>query len=233
MFAHRVRTRRARPLFPFGVVAPEVQPIRDLVERAVQGDLGGYGPVRVVVTAVQWRPAQDVGPDDAVDVIASVGEQHAPEPLRSPQGGRVQRVLKLLRYRARAIDHCRPGVSEHDMRVLVERFDAPLEQVAGVEVVVGGPLEQLPPGLPDDEVVVRGEADVPRLPDKADPGVLLRVATADVDGAVGRGVVRNDQLEVLVALAEQGIERLGEVVLAVVNREARCSAGVPHSSLIL
>ncbi len=90
---------------------------------------------------------------------------------------------------------------------------------------MGRPLEQLPPGLLEDEVVVRGEADVPRLPDIADPGVLLPVAAADVGGAVGRGVVRDDQLEILVALAKQGIEGLGEVVLAVVNRKPDAQPG--------
>jgi len=49
-------------------------------------------------------------------------------------------------------------------------------------------LNSSPPRLLDDEVVVRGEPDVPRLAEVAHPGVLLLVATADVTGAVGRGV---------------------------------------------
>jgi hypothetical protein len=79
--------------------------------------------------------------------------------------------------------------------------------------------------LLEDEVVVRSEADVARLTDVADPGILLFIATADVGGAVGRGVVRNDQLEILVALAEQGLELLGEVVLAVVDRKPDAQSG--------
>src|ERR1700730_6036766 len=73
--------------------------------------------------------------------------------------------------------------------------------------------------------MVRGEADVARLAEIADPGVLLPVATADVGSAVGRGVVRNDQLEILVALAKQSLQRLGEVVRAVVDRKSDAQPG--------
>ena len=106
------------------------------------------------------------------------------------------------------------------MRVLVERINAVLQQVTSIQVVIGRPLEQLAPGLLDDEVVVRGKSDVARLTNIADPGVLLLVATADVRGAIGRGVIRDDQLKILVALAQQSIKRFGEVVRTVVDRKA-------------
>ena len=89
------------------------------------------------------------------------------------------------------------------MRELIQRVNAALQQVTGVQVIVGGPLEQFSPGLLDQEVVVRGAAYVARLPEIADPGVLLLVAMADVGGAVGRGVIGDDQLEILITLAEQ------------------------------
>ena len=91
--------RRARPRCPLGVVAPEVQPLRDLVERAVQTDLGDDGPVRVVVTVLSCaRPAEHLRPDDAARSSSPpVVEQHAPKALRRPQGGRGQRVLDRLR----------------------------------------------------------------------------------------------------------------------------------------
>src|SRR5271166_6308568 len=92
-------------------------------------------------------------------------------------------------------------------------------------------LVQLATGPADDEVHVRGQADVPRLAEIAHPGVLLLVTAADVTGAVGRGVVGNDQLEISKALAEQGFERLGDVFLAVVYRktdgEPGCHAHIP------
>ena len=173
-----------------------------------------------MVAFLHRRPAEDLGPDNAVVVVAAADEQQAPEALRRPRGCRVERVLERLGQGTRVVDLCRPGVGEHHVRVLVERVDAALQQVAGVQVIVRRPLEQLAPRLLGDEVVVGGEPDVLRLAEIAHPGVLLLVATADVTGAVGRGVVRNDQLEIREALAEQGLERLGDVFLAVVYRKA-------------
>ena len=202
------------------MVAPEIQPIRNLVEPAVQAQLRDDGAVRVMVALLHRRPAQDLGPHNAVVVVATADEQQAPEALRRPRRRRVERVLERLGHGARVVDLCRPGVGEHDVRVLVERVDAALQQVAGVQVIVRRPLEQFAPRLLGDEVVVGGEPDVPRLAEIAYPGVLLLVASADVTGAVGRGVVRNYQLEIREALAEQGLERLGDVFLAVVYRKA-------------
>src|SRR6478735_5340850 len=61
--------------------------------------------------------------------------------------------------------------------------------------------------------------DVPGLAYVADSGVLIGVAPADVAGGVGRSVVGNDQLEVLVGLAEQRLDRLREIDLAVEGRQ--------------
>jgi len=116
-------------------------------------------------------------------------------------------------------------VSQDDLRVLVERRNAALDQVARVQVVVGGPLEQLAPGLLDQDVMIRRASDVARLPDVPDPRVLLRVATADIRGPVRRGVVRNDQLEVLIGLPEQSVERFGQVLLAVIDRKPDAQPG--------
>ena len=85
---------RAGPLFPVGMVAPEIQPIRDLVERTLQGNLGSYSPIRVVVAAVQCGAAQDVRPHDAVNIITPIGEEHATKALGPPQRDRGQRIFK-------------------------------------------------------------------------------------------------------------------------------------------
>ena len=49
---------------------------------------------------------------------------------------------------------------QHDLRMGVERVDAALEQVGGVEVVVGHPLEELSTSLLHHEVVVERRAAV-------------------------------------------------------------------------
>ena len=67
-----------------GVIPPEVQPVGDVVERALQRHLGDVRPVGVVVAVVRADPAQHLHPDDAAVVVAALLEQHAPEPLGRP-----------------------------------------------------------------------------------------------------------------------------------------------------
>ena len=57
--------------------------------------------------------------------------------------------------------------------MLVESVDAAPQQVAAVQVVGSRPLEEFATRLLEHEIVVRGETDVARLADVADPGVLL------------------------------------------------------------
>jgi hypothetical protein len=77
----------------------------------------------------------------------------------------------------------------------------------------------------EQDVMVRSATEVTGLPDIPDPGVLLLVATADIRGAVGRSVIRNDQLEILEGLPEQGVERFGEEILAVIDRKPDAQPG--------
>ena len=69
---------------------------------------------------------------------------------------------------------------QHDVGALVERLHAAFQKVPGVEIVIGGPFEELAPGRLDDEVVVRRQADVLSLPAVADPRVLALVVPADL-----------------------------------------------------
>ena len=100
------------------------------------------------------------------------------------------------------------------------------KQVTAVQVIRGRPFEELASRLPANTKLWFGERPmfagwrIYRI-----RGVLLLIATADVGGAVRRGVVRNYQLEILVALAQQGLDGLGEVVLAVVDRKPDAQPG--------
>ena len=69
--------------------------------------------------------------------------------------------------------------------MLVKCGHAELDEIAGVQIVVGRVLEQFAPGLLDDEVVIGRGADVLPLTRVADPGILPRVTLADVGSAVG------------------------------------------------
>ena len=158
------------------MIAAEIQPVGDHAERAVQAEFGIDRPVGEMVAAVQVSPHQDLRPHDAVGVVVPAVEQHAPESFRRPRRIGGHRVQERLRNVSRGVDHCFPAVSEHGLGILVERVDASFQQVTGVEVIMGGHLEQLAPGLPDDEVVVGVQADVARLPNVTDPRVLFLIA---------------------------------------------------------
>lgn len=196
-----------------------------LVEGTVQTDLGDERAVRVVVAVVRLHPAQHVGPHHPVEVVAAGLEEHAAEALGRARRVGGERVLVRDLHPAVAVDDRLVGVGEDDVGPLVQRVHAAPQQVPGVQVVVRGPLEQLAAALGEHVVVVGRGADVPGEPDVPDARVLRGVPAADVPGPVGRGVVGDDQLEVLVGLAEQGVERLGEVLLAVVDGQADTEPG--------
>jgi hypothetical protein len=111
-------------------------------------------------------------------------------------------------------------VAENNVWVFVERRNATSEQVAAVQIVVGGPLEILTAGLAKDEVVVRAETDVAGLANVPDSRILGRISAADLFGLVRRGIVRDNQLKVGETLTEQRIERLCEITLSVVYGKA-------------
>src|SRR5262249_1340980 len=112
-----------------------------------------------------------------------------------------------------------PGVRDHDLWMRVKRLDASLKQVPAVEVIVRGELEQLAGGLPHHKLLVPAQSDVGGLAKVPDPRILLRVALANGGRAISGGVIRNDELEVLIGLTKQGLKGPGEELLAVVDRE--------------
>lgn len=215
-----------RPFGAGGVVAAEVQQLRHLVEGAVQGDLGDEGAVRVVVAVVRLDPAQHRGPHHPVEVVAPGLEEQAAEALRSARGVGGEPVLVGDLHLAVAVDDGLAGVREDHLRPLVQRRHTTAQQVPGVEVVVRGPLEQLAAALGEHVVVVRRGADVAGQPDVPDARVLRGVPAADVPGAVGRRVVGDHQFEVLVGLPQEGVQRLGQILLAVVDGKADAQPGV-------
>src|SRR5215469_1836415 len=110
-------------------------------------------------------------------------------------------------------------MGEYDARVLIEGGDTPLKQVTGIEVIAGRPLEQLAPGLIRHKVVVRREPHISGLPKVSNSGVLPRIAPANVRSPVDRRVVGDNELEILIALAKEGLDGLRHIRLTVENGE--------------
>ena len=80
-----------------------------------------------------------------------------------------------------------------------------------------GELQRATPVAHEPELTVVSLVD--------DSRVELGILECDGPAAVVRAVVHDDDREVVPALGEQGLERLGEVCLAVVDREAEDRAG--------
>jgi hypothetical protein len=123
-------------------------------------------------------------------------------------------------------------MGKDSLGVLVKCVNAALQKVASVQVVVGCPLEKLATSDPDQEIVIRDHTNIARLADIANSGIPLGVPVADLGGAIGRGVVRDDKFEILVTLAKDRVDGLGEEVLPVVNRKpdaqpGNCTHGQP------
>src|SRR5215471_13017397 len=116
-------------------------------------------------------------------------------------------------------------MSQDHIRMLIECINAALQEVTAIEIVCRRPFKKLPTRLLNHEIVIRRKAYVARLTDVTDSGILARITIADVGCAVGRCVIRYDQLEILVALAEQGFYRLREVFLAVVDGKPDAEPG--------
>src|SRR6185437_1699406 len=79
------------------------------------------------------------------------------------------------------------------------------------------PFEEAPAGVSEDEVVVRGRAEIGGVAEIAHAPVLQSVVPADLGGAVRRSVVADHQLEVAACLREHRADGLLQIPLAVVD----------------
>src|SRR5579859_5339094 len=92
------------PLSTIRMIAPEEQPFRNLIKRAIEGELGDRRPVRAVIASGRWHATQDRRPGNTPVIIAASDEQGATEALGRMRGGGGQRVLLYLDHRARPVN---------------------------------------------------------------------------------------------------------------------------------
>ena len=161
----RRRTARTRPGNGVRGQAIPLDPEEKLGRRA--DDLERRGPNEEEIRA-RVHPAQHVGPHHPVEVVATRLEQQTPEALRRVRRVGGEPVLVGDLHLAVFVDDRLAGVREDHVGPLVQRLDAAPQQVAAVEVVVRGPLEQLAAALVEHTVVVRRGADVPGQPEVPD-----------------------------------------------------------------
>jgi hypothetical protein len=208
-----------------GMEAAALQGFGDLVEASPQRELAEKREIGGTVAADELRPGEDAPTDQPEDRALRGGpprpcgrSARGPAPSRAEAWGERARGqgadVVLLAPR---VDRANPGEAQHDLRVPVEDLDAPREEGGRGRIVVPAPLEVLASRELEDPVVVSGGAQVLRIPEIADSGIARRVPPADRLRCVGGRVVGDDQLEYAKRLREDGIQRLGEIFLAVVD----------------
>ena len=119
---------------------------------------------------------------------------------------RRQRIVDRDSDLVRFIDERRPSMRQNNLRPRVEGLDAPPQQVRGVEVVVGDPLEELAAGLLDHEVVIERRTAVLPVMDVPHAGINRRIMPGDLTRAIGGAVIGDDQLEVGEGLRQEGVQ---------------------------
>ena len=115
-----------------------------------------------------------------------------------------------------------PRVDEPDLRAFLQQLHLLLGLVRQPEVVLVDPGDQLAARAVDRVVPATAGAELLVTADEHDPaGILLGVRGDDLGRVVARGVVDHDQLEPLVGLAEDALDRLADERRAVVGRHDR------------
>ncbi len=132
------------------------------------------------------------------------------------------------------LDEGGPRDAEHRMRIAAQREDVVADEIRVPVIVSSGEHEVGALRMLEDEGEVPHRPAIDRLADVADARLAQGIAADDVAGAVGRGVVGDDQGEAAEGLQEQRIQRLGDGVPGIVYRHpdhqrgARRIPGFPH-----
>ena len=130
------------------------------------------------------------------------------------------------------IDYLRLGIHhDHRIRGILQHLHASAKELPVAFVVMCRPFEIFPSGQLEDMVEIVDYARVPLESRIAYPFILFCVMPTNIPRFVLRRIVGNDQLEVFEILAENRIQGLSDIFLAVVDRKAECLLVDPSSHL--
>ncbi len=129
------------------------------------------------------------------------------------------------------VDNSGIRVNEHRVQLAVELLDAELEKVPMADVVVCRPLEKLSSSERHDKIEVRPRANVGLVAMIPYSSVVRREFPTNFLRVVRRGIVADDELEVLEGLIEDGLDGLGDVAGPIVDWQADADARTCPSSL--
>ena len=162
---------------------------------------------------------QRVPADHPEHLGAAAGAQARRQPIGLAGSAGAEGGMVIDLPRAGVVGDLHDRMAEHGLRVRFQGSHAPRQVSRTNEVVVRRPLEVPPARALEDHIVVLRGADVGFLPIVANAPVGGRIASADLRGAIGRGVIGDDQLEIRKCLGEDRLDRLGEERRTVVDRE--------------
>ena len=85
---------------------------------------------------------------------------------------------------------------------------------------MSGPFKIVAPRHFENPLVIRGSTEIGLIPHVPNPRVPVCIPLANVARRIGGSVILNDQLKIFVILDQDGLNRLMNEPLTVVNRHA-------------
>src|SRR6266851_8740537 len=136
-------------------------------------------------------------------------------------------------YGSKLVDIFAKGIDNADARRgFVHDSDKTREHRSRKVIIVRGPLEELASGKFKRPIMICGQADVRLVPVITNPCIFLCEEMADFLCPISRCVVRNNQFEVLEVLLEKPRQRILEIPLTVIHRQADTDLWSRHSTYL-
>src|SRR5207245_5040772 len=208
------------------VEPPVEQELRNLPKGAIEHELGQQHDVGPEVGTEQSRSPYDVFSGEAVHGIAvpQAIDQRA-EAVAGPRLWQVQPIVVVRRHPSVLVDEPRLRICEHHPRFPIQDLNAARQEFGSRDVIRSCPAEIRSRGQLYCVAKVRCGTAILSVADVADSPVLRRIRARDLWCAIDRRVITDDQLEVLVGLRTQGLERRREIALPVVHGYADTHSG--------
>jgi len=109
-------------------------------------------------------------------------------------------------------------MAQNHRRVFIQHLNAPQQKIRSMNVVVCGPLKVFPGSKPERPIEISCRSNILGISVVADTRVTTPIASTDRLGSVRRGVVANDDLEVVEGLVEKRFDLFRNVPLAIIDR---------------
>ena len=162
-------------------------------------------------------------------MAAVIGADESAEPSRWRLSIRGQLIAVVVDESAGFIDDSRSRVREHHRRIAVQDFKAGLQEPRKAEIVVRCPFEVGPGGQCQRPIVIFRRHQHRLASEVANPLFAGGKVNRNLPGRVGRSVIRDDNLEILPGLVQEGFKRSGDISRTVVDGQADADEAIDLS----